>query len=318
MKEISKLIILVLLLSFLSTILFITEAQARYINSYNCTASCGDVKNISYPFRLMSQPSSCGAIGYSLSCENKKTILEFGRGKYYVKSINYDQERIRVVDVNIADGNCSLPSQSPYADEVLDGYWAPLSNSETSFVNCSKPIKNSSFIQVPCMSGNGYITYAVYNSASMYDLGEKTCKLTGSMALSANDYNAKKPSSYEDIRKMLQNGFDLEWSIECQICLLTGGACHIYNDTSKQYRCYYSENFYLDYEIFDFISYIVHCIIDLYLRIRYIGLPLTCLTLSPYGLEVETQSDSPYASEIQTQSDSPTRVLIAKTMERSL
>ena len=70
-------------------------------------SSCGDIRNISYPFRLKGDPPSCGFPEYELICENNRTMInllggEYYSGKYYEKylvtQINYHNYTIRVVD----------------------------------------------------------------------------------------------------------------------------------------------------------------------------------------------------------------------------
>jgi hypothetical protein len=65
-------------------------------------SSCGDIHNISYPFRLQDQPQNCGHQKYTLSCEsNYQTVLHLYAGKYHVRQINYENYTIRVVDSGI-------------------------------------------------------------------------------------------------------------------------------------------------------------------------------------------------------------------------
>ena len=61
-------------------------------------SSCGDIQNISNPFRLKGDPLGCGHPdpAYELVCENNSTILY---GKYHVAEINYHNYTIRVVVV---------------------------------------------------------------------------------------------------------------------------------------------------------------------------------------------------------------------------
>lgn len=71
-------------------------------------------------------------------------MLEFGAGKYYVKLINYDKQIIRVIDVNLADERCSLPSQ-PLDSGIHSNIRCQklLFHTDIGFVNCSKPMKES-------------------------------------------------------------------------------------------------------------------------------------------------------------------------------
>ncbi|GAY64608.1 hypothetical protein CUMW_234810, partial [Citrus unshiu] len=84
-----------------------SEIEARKLEVQMCSSSCGDVKNISYPFRLQGDPAGCGHPELELSCESNKTILELNSGKYYVKRISYDECTISVADVNLANGSCT-------------------------------------------------------------------------------------------------------------------------------------------------------------------------------------------------------------------
>ncbi|KAI4357728.1 hypothetical protein L6164_001659 [Bauhinia variegata] len=232
---------LLLVSSFLAFHFFTLLAQARDLDPYYCYSSCGDIKEIRYPFHLRGQPSSCGDPDYSLSCENNKAILEFGAGKYYVKSINYQTQRIRVVDANFANGICSLPMQPIRSYEVQGDirYRGLVSNEEIGFVNCSKPINDTGFIRIPCMSTqNGSITYALFGS-QMYHEYEQICSYPLlSVVLSAYyDFNAKQPSSLEDIQRLLQGGFDLGWSVECRDCIRSGRECSVYNATKPYHVC---------------------------------------------------------------------------------
>jgi len=77
-------------------------------NSQTCPpSSCGKITNITHPYRLMNDPTSCGDPKYELSCENNITVLTLFSGKYYVQEINYINYTIRLVDPGIEEGDCS-------------------------------------------------------------------------------------------------------------------------------------------------------------------------------------------------------------------
>ncbi|KEH40310.1 stress-induced receptor-like kinase [Medicago truncatula] len=75
--------------------------------TYCPPSSCGKINNIKYPFRLKNDPTTCGDPRYELSCENNITTLTLLSSKYYVKSINYNNYTIRIVDPGIEEGDCS-------------------------------------------------------------------------------------------------------------------------------------------------------------------------------------------------------------------
>ena len=79
------------------------------------TSSCGDIRNISYPFRLEGDPPSCGYPEYELICENNRTLtinLQGGKytGKFLVTQINYHDYTIVVVDPGLKKGKCWISS----------------------------------------------------------------------------------------------------------------------------------------------------------------------------------------------------------------
>ncbi|KAK9226711.1 hypothetical protein WN943_011759 [Citrus x changshan-huyou] len=218
---------------------FITsEIEARKLEVKMCSSSCGDVKNISYPFRLKGDPAGCGRPQLELSCESNKTILEFNSGKYYVKRISYDKSTISVADVNLANGSCSIPYKSfsryPHYSEHFYELIHYAIDSYAYFVNCSSNIVDRAFTKVPCSSDNQSIVYAYvgYNSigisGTVADLPE-SCVFISKVPVVLNR-NVDNPS-YEDIRKLLESGFDLRWSVECRSCVAAGGVC------TTHFRC---------------------------------------------------------------------------------
>ncbi|KAK9999824.1 hypothetical protein SO802_019427 [Lithocarpus litseifolius] len=70
------------------------------VNDHHCPpSSCGNIHNISYPFRLKSDPEICGDSRYELSCENNRTtVLYLFARKYHVQEIYYNNYTIWVVD----------------------------------------------------------------------------------------------------------------------------------------------------------------------------------------------------------------------------
>lgn len=129
-------------------------------------SSCGEIRNISYPFRLESDPSGCGDPDYELVCENNHTVVYLPNPRYhnngwryYVAHINYNRSTIRVVDPGVLGmGNCFstslhsliLPNNSPY---VLN--WLDRVPNVTVLMKCEQPISDSNYIPInSCNSTN--------------------------------------------------------------------------------------------------------------------------------------------------------------------
>ncbi|THG15447.1 hypothetical protein TEA_028431 [Camellia sinensis var. sinensis] len=123
----------------------------------NCcnSSSCGDIHNITFPFRLKSDPvDNCGYKNVKLECENNRTVVYLFSGKYYVQAINYYETgfgTISLVDVGIQRNNCSslplhslTPTKFPKIGGPIDYYIYP--ESFVALVSCEKPVKSPLYI----------------------------------------------------------------------------------------------------------------------------------------------------------------------------
>ncbi|PQM34324.1 uncharacterized protein Pyn_30628 [Prunus yedoensis var. nudiflora] len=200
-----------------SLLIFLTfiKAEARNYKQVCSSSSCGEINNISYPFRLRGDPSGCGDPDYELSCVNNKTILEIFPGKYYVKNISYEDQILRLVDVNFANANrsCSLPSGSV---ETTDGF-----------------VKDFRFRGVVASLGSRFrFVKCSRNISSLQDAANHT-----TVAYLLHDINYKFPS-YEAVMELLEAGFVVGWSLECRDCSLAGKSCVVKSwDKPLTYIC---------------------------------------------------------------------------------
>ncbi|KAK1559816.1 hypothetical protein Q3G72_018696 [Acer saccharum] len=190
-----------------------------------CTTSCGDIKNISYPFRLKGDPAGCGDSQYELSCSpSNKTILEIHSGKYYVKRISYDDRIITVVDVDLADGSCGLPQKSLSRKKMFEynEYRYYIWVYRADFVRCSSKISDPTYRRLPCLNiGNQSYVYVIYDDhyyVKAADLLESCSFISMVPIPEIHKASADDNPSYETIQKLLQSGFDLKWSVGCKDC----------------------------------------------------------------------------------------------------
>ncbi|KAL5828154.1 hypothetical protein ACOSQ4_019951 [Xanthoceras sorbifolium] len=207
--------------------LLISEIQARRLQQVECSSSCGDIKNISYPFRLKGDPAGCGDHDYELSCQSNKAILEFLSGKYLVKRISYAEQKITLVDVDLANGSCSLPHKSLSMIEIYDDNRYRISSLNlvyANFVRCSSKISDPTCTRLPCLDGNQSYVYVKYGGYNIDDL-PVSCSFISRVPI--REASMEYPP-YEAIQKLLQSGFDLMWSVECRHCKLAGGSCYRY------------------------------------------------------------------------------------------
>jgi hypothetical protein len=133
-------------------------------------SSCGSIPiNISYPFRLMSDPENCGDQRYSLSCENNQTlVLHLYDRRYYVRQINYTDYTIRVVDPGIGFNATEYYSFIPrYSLDYTnfnsgDPYETP-GTFNTIFVECEKPVNFRNHLNISACIEDG-----VYPNSKRY------------------------------------------------------------------------------------------------------------------------------------------------------
>ncbi|XP_035548838.1 rust resistance kinase Lr10-like isoform X2 [Juglans regia] len=182
------------LISIVLVLILVPPASSLKNNHHYCPpSSCGNIPNISYPFRLKDDPPNCGDQRYELSCDdNNHTLLSLYDGsKYYVSQINYNNYTIRIVDAGIQEDNYSfIPryflnsysfsiSSLPDWDQYLeygsgDHFFESRTLSEVvAIVNCGKPVSwASSLIHWDTTSTNCSNINKGYGSSSHSSLSQ--------------------------------------------------------------------------------------------------------------------------------------------------
>ncbi|GKU90252.1 hypothetical protein SLEP1_g4262 [Rubroshorea leprosula] len=264
----SLLSLLFLFLSF-----FTLTVQGRTV----CSSVCGNITDIRYPFRLESDPLDCGVPVYQLSCENDQTILNFLSGRYYVKRISYEERVIRLVDFNLADVRCSLPfTNLSMADVLWDGrYSAVLSYHHVNFLTCSKNLTDPAYTRVPCLSGNAHHVFVNISNYYLFpDEIPASCEKTSWVPTVYDE--SKKNLSYETISKMLEEGFDVGWTVDCWYCKLAYGDCYLKSeDKPYRYNCSYDDDYVPTWQII--LAFLMLILIGLILLVRFILAPLVVI-----------------------------------------
>ncbi|KAM1263002.1 hypothetical protein ACFX13_028732 [Malus domestica] len=233
-------------------------------DSTNCTSSCGNIHNISYPFRLKDDPKHCGHILYTLSCENNITVLDLPySGKYYVMAIDYNNKTIRLLDPGLDNNNCSsMPRNSPsYISEpyTLDDPTTNLPLSTSIFyLRCRNKMNSSLYVDTaPCLN-NSATSLIQPKSYSYVKVGpddlevgdlEEGCGAEW-IALMLLDYSKEYcKASYECIHSALMYGFELRvyWPDEL------GPSCKGYRSATRRPKCFpHTISAVLDPNLFQF------------------------------------------------------------------
>ncbi|RVW87487.1 hypothetical protein CK203_036254 [Vitis vinifera] len=172
-----------------------TTCKAK-LNHHRCHSSCGDIPDISYPFRLKDHRRRCGERKYELACENNRTILHLNSGRYYVEEINYTRKTI----------------------SYGDPYRLSHETSDVNFVDCEAPINSSLYIDMaPCsrnsssnssLSSMQAYSYVVVRDMALSDL-EDSCSV--GLVVGFSTRGQKIDNSLPDIHNRLLYGVDLRW-----------------------------------------------------------------------------------------------------------
>jgi hypothetical protein len=170
-------------LTALIALLLVHETCSTDEVNHQCPpSSCGNILNISYPFRLKSDPETCSDLRYSLSCENNLTVLYLfeGQSQYYVQEINYNNYTIWIVDSGIQKDNySSTPTYSlnHYKVSSFTSVYTTYQPKRTKtnyikhklsrsavFLSCETPVNSPFYLDASACIDNGD-QYAISNSS---------------------------------------------------------------------------------------------------------------------------------------------------------
>ena len=206
------------------------EACIAKGQSQNCSSSsCGNLLNISYPFRLKGAPHQCGCGGLELDCENNRTSLLVDSVKFYVQEIDYVNQTIRLMDASLHKNTCSIPHLIP---NIYDSYSNIFSSSYYFYpsffdyydsypnimylLNCSLQLNSPLYVDVSHCIGDSYSAqthffYAYFGNLKAFDLPE-LCSIEGSVPTRIR--NATGLSVLEIQQELLQ-GYEFHWINGC-------------------------------------------------------------------------------------------------------
>ena len=205
----------------------------------NCSSSsCGNLPEISCPFRLKGAPHQCGcgaesAGGLELDCENNRTSFLVDSGKFYVQEINYVNQTIRLMDASLHQNTCSIPrliqnindpySHFSYSSDTSSSYEFSIGPSYSSssyymyFLNCTSPLNSPLYVDVSRCIGNSYSAqtrffYAYFGYLRVLDLPD-LCRIEGSVP--TRFPNATGLSALEIQQKLLLQDYEFNWRYYC-------------------------------------------------------------------------------------------------------
>ncbi|XP_010266503.1 PREDICTED: putative RING-H2 finger protein ATL21A isoform X2 [Nelumbo nucifera] len=224
---------------FFLFLLFFFLFSGITVRAQSCSSSVCHANGLAvrFPFRIKGlQPERCGYPGFDLSCSGNlsRTFLELPfSGRFWVKSIDYARQEIRIGDPN----NC-LPrrllhlnlSATPFRGDYYQTY---------QLFNCSADsMRFRPEIIIPCLSSSTHKVFAT--DAALIPTGyvpRRPCKLisTVSVPVSSEDYE----SSFDVPPIEFNDDLRLTWDApNCGDCEGQDGKCRFKTNTTLETGCF--------------------------------------------------------------------------------
>ncbi|KAI6683434.1 hypothetical protein NL676_029347 [Syzygium grande] len=191
---------------------------------------CGNV-TVRYPFWNDSDaPVHCGYPGLGLDCPygSDHPTLSLPGDAYFVTDINYDDETLTLVDIDVAGQRCPRARHNLTLGSLPLGYNSANVNL-TFFFNCTAPPAVSiPAVPVDCLRSGDNRSYVFVNRSleevASYE-GELDCEETVAAAVKRTAVTAA--NSMEEFARAMSEGFVLDWAAakECGACEHSGGRC---------------------------------------------------------------------------------------------
>ena len=227
------------------------------------SSSCGNIPNISFPFRLNTDPQNCGDSKYVLSCENNRTVLYLYGVKCYVQEINYNNYTIRILDSSIRKDNYLsffTPNFSLYRYSSIDPYsthrWKKTESEmnlqqlsrSVVLMSCEKLVNSPLYLDTSTCNYNDnsssisdskryrYVTVGITNVSEVED----SCQVEKMFRTSWPTNNDDPNISCTDVHNELVYGFELSWLDGIGICESYCGRNYYYCflDEANHLQCY--------------------------------------------------------------------------------
>ncbi|GKV48556.1 hypothetical protein SLEP1_g55357 [Rubroshorea leprosula] len=165
-------------------------------------SSCGNL-NITYPFRLNTDPVECGLPGYELVCENNRTTLVTKLGKFLVKNIREVNEytssgidsdgksfvgrkyTVRLVDPSLPRDKCSIPRSSLLCDPCC--YF---SGDIMYILNCNIAMNSSLYVDASACTNRSsppYTYFFLFNHKTKASDFNESCRIEAQFPFSLSN-----------------------------------------------------------------------------------------------------------------------------------
>ncbi|XP_052729226.1 cysteine-rich receptor-like protein kinase 44 [Vigna angularis] len=205
------------------------SSNPTYSNCANLI-SCGQIRNIGFPFWGGNRPRECGHPLMELICENEISYITINDVKYQVLDANPDSHTLKITRQDYSIDLCQPNQASTSLNTQLYVYDSPYNNLSLSY-GCTP----SEFLPpnyIPCNRTSGETVYSQFGS-----LSPVSCKTSVVVPV---PLSLQEIDSFFQVYRAIKEGFVVRWIIgveECDKCEKSGGECG-FEGPSQQTICY--------------------------------------------------------------------------------
>ncbi|KFK22122.1 hypothetical protein AALP_AAs46402U000100, partial [Arabis alpina] len=198
--------------------------------------SCGDQKELFYPF-WNSERENCGHPDFKVECYTSSAEVSISSVKFRILESNYNTRVIRLARSDYMSGFCPQnPINAQFNEHVLP--LAPDTDMLTIYYECRADFSKfvSTYVRnLDCDDDDGKSYYVTRNLSIDFS---GICECNVSIPAPRLKLNTLEISpNTENLKKVLEEGFELRGNQECSICISSGGGCG-FSQTLSRFVCY--------------------------------------------------------------------------------
>ncbi|KAG4937711.1 hypothetical protein JHK85_052630 [Glycine max] len=206
-------------------LLLILIQTPPYLSSYNddrgCTnqlISCGNIKNIGFPFWGEKRPRDCGHPRMQLSCEQEITYITINDFRYKVWEVNPDNHTLRITREDYLEGICQPKFVNTSLDTELYVHDSAYKN--LTLFYCANDLPSTTGFLPSCVPNGNYV-YPRFEPLPLPNYYASCKTVVVPVPPSLVD-----TSDVDKIRNAIIDGFVVRWIVgigECEKCMISAG-----------------------------------------------------------------------------------------------
>ncbi|KAI4346908.1 hypothetical protein L6164_007771 [Bauhinia variegata] len=202
-----------------------------YFSSCSKPFSCGNVRNVGFPFWGGGRADGCGYPGLQLNCTGNSAYISINNITYLVKEVDPESSTLKIVRVEFMKGPCPdgfRNSGINILDHNLFDY-IPGYQNLTLLYGCNVGAASNLLRRLDC-------PLYVYLFVGFMDPIPEYCKYSVVVPV----HSMVDLANSQEIGEALKDGFEVKWIVgieECDRCQQSGGVCG-YDSKLNQPTCY--------------------------------------------------------------------------------